>query len=401
MTLRTRKPTGRVPWPLILIEGGEKSGKSWACAEFSACDKVGQTYWLDLGEGAADEYGAIPGARYEVIEHNGSWADIFGQIEEVRAVAAAEQQAGLPPVVLVIDSMTAEWDLLKSIADKRARDRLARKNRAVPEHEEVDINADIWNVVNDRHRKLMTILMTFPGIVVMTAKGKEVMAMDANGRPIANRKDYKVEGQKNLAYDASAWVRMSRDTNPQVIGVRSVHSGIVHGVGKPISKPGFTLEWLVFDLLKCVPGEAHVRDLASAEPERTADEIAAEALLATTSVERLRELHREAGVLGLLNVTVSNGDEQGPLGSLIGLLGQTRSAQGIADEKQHHHMHALWRQTDMADDRDARLKFTVEIIGRPIDSSNELTAAEAGQVIARLNAWIEQNNPHAQDGAAA
>lgn len=64
MTLKTRKPTGAVPWPLVLLEGEEKAGKSWALAELSASDKVGDTYWFDLGEGAADEYGAIPGARY-------------------------------------------------------------------------------------------------------------------------------------------------------------------------------------------------------------------------------------------------------------------------------------------------------------------------------------------------
>lgn len=392
MAPRTRKPTGRVPYPLILVEGAEKSGKSWACAELSASPKVGATYWLDLGEGSADEYGAIPGARYEVIEHNGSWADIFTQVQEVHAVAAAEQEAGRPPVVLVIDSMTAEWDLLKGVADKRARDRLAKKGRAVPEHEEVDINADIWNVVNDRHRKLMNILMRFPGIVVMTARGKEVMAMDSNGRPIANRKEYKVEGQKTLAFDASAWVRLSRDEPPQVVGIRSVHSGLRPGVDRPVQEPNFTLEWLIFELLKCNPAEASVRDMATAEPERTAQEIATEALLDTTSVDRLRELHHEATATGLIDAAVSDGKgNEGPLRSLIALLGKTRTAQVMASEKQRRHMHALWAQTELANDRDGRLKYTAEIIGRPVASSNELTAGEAEQVIARLNSWINQN----------
>src|SRR5690606_23124247 len=100
MAIKTRKPTGAVPWPLILLEGGEKAGKSWACAELSASEKVGQTYWLDLSEGAADEYGAVPGARYLVVEHNGTWQDIVGQVAEIREEAARAADAGEPPVVL-------------------------------------------------------------------------------------------------------------------------------------------------------------------------------------------------------------------------------------------------------------------------------------------------------------
>ena len=70
--LKTRKPTGRVPWPCILLEGEEKSGKSWALAQFSSSDRIGTLYWIDLNEGAGDEYGAIPGATYELVEHAGT-----------------------------------------------------------------------------------------------------------------------------------------------------------------------------------------------------------------------------------------------------------------------------------------------------------------------------------------
>lgn len=263
--LRVRKPTGVVPWPLILIEGQEKSGKSWACAELSASDKVGQTYWIDLGEGAADEYGAIPGARYLIVEHDGSFTAI---LEAVRAVADLAEKAnanGEPPVVLVIDSMTAEWDLLKGAADAEARRRLAKKGRQVGPDDEPRISMDIWNTVGARHRKLMTALMTFPGIAVVTARGRDVAALDDRGQPIEGRKEYKVEGHKNLAYDATAWVRVSRDHPPLVVGVRSVHHGVRPGVDKPVPSPGLTLERVVFDVIGCQPATAQPRDLAATE----------------------------------------------------------------------------------------------------------------------------------------
>lgn len=89
MTLKTRRPTGAVSWPLILIEGEEKAGKTWSCAELTASDKVGRCYWIDMGEGAADEYGAIPGADYEIVEHDGSWSALYQNVAEIHAAITA------------------------------------------------------------------------------------------------------------------------------------------------------------------------------------------------------------------------------------------------------------------------------------------------------------------------
>ncbi|MEU6725585.1 AAA family ATPase [Nonomuraea wenchangensis] len=274
MAIRTRKPTGAVPWPLILLEGGEKAGKSWACAELSASEKVGQTYWLDLSEGAADEYGAVPGARYLVVEHNGTWQDIIGQVAEIRQEAERAAAAGEPPVVLVIDSMTAEWDLLKDWAANRAKGSRSNQQRLQRDpNAEVQVSMNLWNDATARHRRLMTMLMTFPGIVVMTARGKEVASLDQSGRPVEGSKDYKVEGHKNLAFDASVWVRLSREHPPIVVGARSVHAGIRPGVDKPQPMPDFSLERLIFDALKCDPSAANVRDMTEMKPGSEAPDL--------------------------------------------------------------------------------------------------------------------------------
>ncbi|HEV7931934.1 MAG TPA: LAGLIDADG family homing endonuclease, partial [Actinomadura sp.] len=83
---------------------------SWACAVLSTSDKVGRTYWLDLGEGSGDEYGAIPGTRYEVVVHDGTFASICSAVEDIHALAQKAQDVGDKPVVLIIDTMTAEWE---------------------------------------------------------------------------------------------------------------------------------------------------------------------------------------------------------------------------------------------------------------------------------------------------
>jgi len=261
--IKSRKPTGAVPWPLILIEGGEKSGKSWQLAEFSASEKIGQAYWLDLSEGSQDEYAAIPGADYLVVEHDGTWADILGQVSAVSVEATQAADNSEKPVVLLIDSMTAEWDTIKNWVGGRARQsKYAKRILASDPDAEIKPAMNLWNDANDRHHQLMRLLMTFPGIVVITARGKETAALDDGGKPIPNTKDYRVEGHKNLAYDATAWVRLSREEPPKVVGVRSVHAGVRPGVDKPVAAPSFSVEWLVFEVMKCDPDTALVRDVA-------------------------------------------------------------------------------------------------------------------------------------------
>lgn len=273
--IKTRRPTGAVPWPLILVEGGEKTGKSWAAAEFTADERIGQAYWIDLNEGSADEYAAIPGANYLVVDHDGTWSDITGQVEAIREEAARANKAGEKPVVLVIDSMTAEWDMLKDWASARAAaSNYARRILARDPNAEIKPDNRLWNDANGRHNHLMRMLMTFPGIVVMTARGKEVAAMGDDGKPISGEKDYRVEGQKNIGFDASAWVRLSRTEPPRVVGARSVAHGLRPGIDKPRPAPEFTVAWLVFDILKCDPKTARVRDLRqldSAADVTTAD----------------------------------------------------------------------------------------------------------------------------------
>lgn len=264
MAIKTRQPTGVPPWPLILVEGVEKSGKSYAAAQFTASDKIGQCYWIDLGEGAADEYAAIAGAKYLVVDHDGTWHDILGQVREIHAAAAGSEK----PVVLVIDSMTAAWDMLKDWASARARaSKFAQKQLREDPNAEIKPSMNLWNDAGDRHRQLMNLLMTFPGIVIMTARGKGVAALDADGRPIPKHRDYRVEGHKNLPFDASVWVRLSRDEPPTVVGCRSVHAGIRPGVDQPLRYPEFSLEHLVFEVLGLDPGLSKAREVTELQSD--------------------------------------------------------------------------------------------------------------------------------------
>lgn len=425
MKLVTRKPTGLVPWPLILVEGAEKSGKSWSAAALSASPKVGRTFWIDLGEGAADEYGAIPGARYEIVEHDGTWPTIYGSVEAIRDCATQAAKNGEPPTVLVIDSLTAEWDLLKdwiaNRARKRAEEKAAKYGKRVDTERDPQISMDLWNDANGRHRKLMTVLMTFPGIVVVTARGKEVAALDSNGRPIEGSKEYKVEGQKNLAYDATVWVRMSRTDHPTIIGARSVHAGIQPGSDKPRAVPGLTLERLVFDVLKCNPAEAKPRDLVEAQPgsedpnqaspaavERPVTELASrrqperakpspKSVELFASIASASDLDKLKAAFEAIAPAVTAGEVTQAEADQLTAHVRSRKAElggdnptsaptgAVVDrQKLMKRMHAAWNNLGLSGDanRDERLAQTSEAVGRDITSSNDLTDEELQTVIA-------------------
>ncbi|MEV0444965.1 AAA family ATPase [Streptomyces spectabilis] len=248
--LKTRKPTGIVPWPLLLIEGEEGAGKTYAAAEFSASDRIGQMYWVDLDEGSADEYAAIEGADYEIVDHDGSYRDILEQVEAVHAEARRVAAAGEPPVVLVIDSGSALWRMLTNWTYERGR--RTRKNRALLQEDPdaaYDIGRNLWNDALERWNRIIYLLRTLPGIAIVLARGKQVSATDDNGQPIQGRAEWKVSAQKDLGFDSTCWVRMKRNVDPQLIKVRSLRIRVDQR--KPLALRDFSIEDLVFNKLGC------------------------------------------------------------------------------------------------------------------------------------------------------
>lgn len=247
MSPRTRQPSGIPSFPMVLLEGPDSVGKSYAAAQFTGSEKTGQAYWMDIGEGAADEYINVPGADYLILDHDGTWSDILAQIREATAEAAKGTDK---PAVLIVDSASNIWDLLKAWTNGRARNsRNGKKALEADPDAEVTIPPNLWNDANDRHHQFMNELSRFPGVVVLTARGKETMAVDKEGRPVTGQKSYSVEANKNLPFKVNAHVRLSREDPPQVVSFRSATNGLRPGVDRPQKYPEFTLEHLVFDVM--------------------------------------------------------------------------------------------------------------------------------------------------------
>lgn len=224
MTIKTRKPTGKAPWPMLLVAGVQKSGKSYAAAAFSASDLIDRTFYIEVGEGSADQYGALPGARYEIVEHDGSWAGILAACK-----AAVAEPANGKPNAIVLDSAGELWALLcdeqQTIATQRGKK---------------TVTMDQWNAAKKRWRQVIDALRAHIGPVILTARYEQVTVM-ANGQPTTD-KEWKVRAEKDLPYECDGVITMTQVRQPFVAGMRTVAFSMPKGGLAPKDPEAFSLD---------------------------------------------------------------------------------------------------------------------------------------------------------------
>lgn len=252
--IKTRKPTGKPSWPILLLAGGEKCGKSYAAAALSTSDLIDRTFWIEIGEGSADQYGALPGARYEIVEHDGSYRSMLAAAQ----AAVAEPRHGKPHAI-VVDSMTELWDLLcseqQAIADKRGKN---------------VITMDQWNQAKKRWRAFVDVLRGHRGPVILTARYEQVTVMDAKGQP-TTQKEWKVRAEKNLAFEVDGTIEIPQPRKYYLNGMRSLVFQVPAGGHMPL--PGdFTLDEFLRRLgIEGNEGArtyvAPVEDMSAADPD--------------------------------------------------------------------------------------------------------------------------------------
>lgn len=212
---KTREPSSKPSWPILLIAGAEKAGKTYACAEASGSDLIGRTFWVTVGEDQPDEYGAIPGARFEIVEHDGTYRSILGALHW----AASQPRVEGKPNLIVLDSGGRCWTLLSDQAQQTANERAARRKRKVGD-DGADITMDLWNTAKQRWGHLLDALRDHDGPSIITARLEEVSVVE-NGQPTKD-KQWKVQAEKNLPFDVGAVVQLRTFGEAYLTGVRSL-----------------------------------------------------------------------------------------------------------------------------------------------------------------------------------
>lgn len=257
MALKTRQPTGKPSWPILLLAGREKAGKSWAAVAASASDLIGRALYIGIGEDDPDEYALIPGARFEIVEHDGTYPGILQAVTE-----ATSEPDGEKPTLIIVDSMTRLWNLIgdnmQAIANQRA------KGRRNP-NGDYTISADLWNVAAGQWQDVMDTLRTHQGPVILTARLDSVAVME-NGAPTA-QKEWKIQGHKSLPFDAAAIVEMRERGQFLLTGVKSARVQLA----RPEPLKEFTVDalWARLGLAEGTGERVHAQvqaDPSGAEP---------------------------------------------------------------------------------------------------------------------------------------
>lgn len=283
--LRTRKPlTGQV-WPLILLTGGEFSGKTTAAGLAAESGRFGRTWVLPFGEDPDQIAEYDPAA--EIVEHDGTLYEFAAAVEQVAAVVNAQPLVDGKPQLVLVDSGSVLWDLLSAIAEARARksDEAAADLMRNP-YASVNIGPLNWSAVNKMWQRIIRQLKSMQAVVVMTARGKDGVVVDSRGQidnQAARRgdKSYRVAVQSETPFEAHAFVKLDRAEPPAILGVRVGKRGLRPGIDEPIicdgkprtrngreiTYPPFTLEWLVFDLMKFDPAGARTAEIIDPKPD--------------------------------------------------------------------------------------------------------------------------------------
>lgn len=244
IALRTRRPTGAASWPRVLLSGEEGTEAAWLAAEFTGDERLATTYWLEIEPGSTgDVYAAAPGASYELLDHDGTWEDIYAQLDAAWHVAREAAEEGLP-TALVVNSMSGVWSMLSRLADQRARRRTAadltwRGLDGTPAYSsdvEVEIKADLWTLIGRRHDQFMGKILTWPGPVILTAREKR----GTDGK-------WQLKAQDQFAFQVNAWIRLARGEQPEIVSLLSPQRYRLSSTQRRALRAKFTLSTLVWD----------------------------------------------------------------------------------------------------------------------------------------------------------
>ena len=216
--LATRKPTGEAGWPSLLVEGREGAGKTYGCLRLSADPRVGRTFVIECGERRADEYAAL--GTFDIVEHDGTIRSVVDCIGEVLLQPPSEGR----PNVLVIDSATHLWDMVKREAERIARSSKSAHERLAKDPEaEIEVGHQAWNKAEDRYWwGWVNDLRAWPGIALLTARSDEVSKFE-KGKPVPNQTEYRVDIQKGTPFALDATVRVRRGKPMLVTSAKSLN----------------------------------------------------------------------------------------------------------------------------------------------------------------------------------
>lgn len=247
--LRTRRPDKTATWhQRVLLSGEPGAGAEWEAARLTADSRLAGTYWLEAGQDAnADLYAQLPGADFDIIVHDGSWADMYEQVCAAWDEAHSVAEGGFP-VALIVTSMSGVHAMFNDTADRRARRQHATAltshgldpAAAFSSEVHVEVHPDLWKLMARRHGQLMSKILTWPGPVIMTAR--ETRTADGH---------WNLRGPDQLGFDATSWIRLTRDDLPEIVSLNTTRHYSLTRSERAALRPKYSLSTLIWDWSGC------------------------------------------------------------------------------------------------------------------------------------------------------
>jgi AAA domain-containing protein len=240
-----------------------------------------------------------------------------------------------------------------------------------------------WKEMRPVERRMVEAMLAYPGHVIVTMRTKTEYVVEENerGKKVPRKIGTKPEQRDGIEYEFDIVGDLDLE-NELIIAKTRCRALAGAVIRKPDQEFGRTIAKWLDDGVDSGPTVAEIR---------------AQALAAGRSRDELLALLRRVEQLGLGGAPILDEfNEATTLADLIVAKGRALANRPAADQpaedKQHRHMHALWRQAAITD-RDERLAYTTEWLGRQVESSKDLTVSEADRLISKLNDHIRLNTP--------
>jgi hypothetical protein len=191
-----------------------------------------------------------PDAGFDVLTHDGRVETIDAVLRRLGQHAATLDG---PPPVLIIDDTGRLWGLIKDEGSARARDaHRAREILAGDPNADIPMTHTHWGPANAAWDRIVAKLVTFPGIVILSARGGEETINDDTGNP---RREYRTAVHPGLKHAVTCWIQVPRGRGPRLAAGK--HPTVDMSDDRLVERrlgDNWSLAGVVFDILQYTPG---------------------------------------------------------------------------------------------------------------------------------------------------
>jgi len=199
------------------------------------------------------------------VQYDGTYRAL---LDGVRDAVNEPRRESNKPHLIVVDSGTKLWEMIKDMAQAKANQRwLNRKGnegKELPEEGAV-ISGDLWNTARDRWDGIVNLLLAHNGPAIITARLDNVNVVNAKGDP-TGEKIWKVQAHKSLPSEVDAIIEVNGRNKTHITGVRSA---LFHGDPSDSTRfPDFSFD-AFWRKLGFADNPAGVRDYVSTTGEKS------------------------------------------------------------------------------------------------------------------------------------